>query len=59
VRKEFDMRIGETEKAFRARYADEKMRVRIESKGPVALADVLDELDARDHGRQVSFGPWR
>ncbi len=41
------MNIGEIEKAVRSGFSSEEIKSRIVSEGPVALADVLGELEAR------------
>ena len=48
------MHIGEIEKAVRIGLADEQLKARIVSEGPVALTDVLDELEARRAARTLT-----
>ena len=48
------MRIGELEQAVREGFANEAMKARVVSEGPVALSDVLNELEARKAARTLT-----
>ena len=48
------MRIAQIEQAVRAGFTDEELRVRIVTEGPVALTDVLEELEARRAARTLT-----
>jgi hypothetical protein len=48
------MRIGEVELAVRKTHADGKFRARIVNEGPVALADMLNEVQARRAARTLT-----
>ncbi len=41
------MRIEQIEKVIREGFADEELKARIINEGPVALADLLEEIEAR------------
>ncbi len=41
------------EQAVQAAFTDEALRSRIVSEGPVALADILEELEAREAARSL------
>jgi hypothetical protein len=48
------MRISEIEQAVRAGLADKQLKARIVNEGPVALSDVLMEMEARDAARTLT-----
>ncbi len=41
------------ERAVQAAFSDEALRARIVNEGPVVLADVLDEIEAREAARSL------
>ena len=48
------MRISELEQAVRTGLADQELKARIVNEGPVALSDILQEIDARDAARTLT-----
>ena len=48
------MRISEIENAVRAGLADEELKARIVNEGPVALSDIMSELEAREAARTLT-----
>ena len=48
------MRISEIESAVRAGLADEEIKARIVNEGPVALSDILSELEAREAAKSLT-----
>jgi hypothetical protein len=48
------MRISEIEQAVRAGLADKELKARIVNEGPVALSDVLVEIEAREAARTLT-----
>ena len=48
------MRIGDIEKAVRSGLADEELKARIVNEGPVALADIMEEMEARKAARTLT-----
>ena len=48
------MRINEIEKVVREGLASDEFRARIVNEGPVALSDILEELEAREAARTLT-----
>ena len=48
------MRMAEIERAVRAGFSDKELRSRIVTEGPVALTDVLEEMEARRAARTLT-----
>jgi hypothetical protein len=48
------MRISEIESAVRAGLADKELKARIVNEGPVALSDILMEIEAREAARTLT-----
>ena len=48
------MRINEIEKVVREGLASDELRARIVNEGPVALSDILEELEAREAARTLT-----
>lgn len=48
------MRINEIEKVVREGLASDELRARIVNEGPVALSDIIGELEAREAARTLT-----